>query len=211
MLSLIFEVMALGLGMIISPGIFALAVIFLSSKTKPLYKSFSFLLGNIPTLIILFLIWFFIGTNAHNNWPGAVRFFDILFGFLLLIFAYRIYFSRERTVKKKKYSSGFLFCFVLGFLCSITNFDAETLYLISINEIFESTATGVTKLFLSLYSSIMMLVPILLPIVIYLLFPRVSKKVLDSLNKFLRRYGRLIVAILFTILGIWFLIKGFSF
>lgn len=213
MLSLITEVFALGLGiMIASPGIFALAVILLGSKIKPFSKSLFFILGNIFTLIILFSVWYFVGTNLHNNWNGAVRFLDILFGFILLFFAYKIYMYKNDGSRKnnRKNTSRLLFYFGLGFLISITNFDAETLYIISINEIFESGIAIINQLLLALYSSIMILLPALLPMIIYFLFPKSSNKILESLNKFLKRYGKWMMIIIFTLLGVWFLLKGFG-
>jgi hypothetical protein len=57
---------------------------------------------------------------------------------------------------------------------------------------------------------VMILLPVLLPIVLYIVFPKSSKKVLKILGLFLKKYGRLMMTVLFTLLGAWFLLKGFG-
>ncbi|MFA6023038.1 MAG: GAP family protein [Candidatus Pacearchaeota archaeon] len=212
MLSLIIEVLTLGFGMLLlSPGIFAVAVLLLSSKVKPITKSFLFLLGNILTLIILFLAWMFIGTSLHDNFSGAVRVLDIIFGILLLVFAYKVYFyeRKEKAPNKKEGNIIKLWLFFgLGFIASISNIDAEALYLISINEISESGIAIFNQFILFLFSSIMLIMAAALPLLIYFIFPKSSKKILEFLGRLLRKYGRILMVVLLVILGLWFLKKG---
>lgn len=207
------QIIALGLGMILSPGLFAGTVFLLSSKIKPLLKSFAFLLGNVFTLGVLLFIGYSVGTfvNGGGNGSPTISYFDLGFGVLLLFFAYKAWrydSDDSRKIRKEEKVPKLWLLFGIGFLVSITNFDAETLYLISMNEIFESGSAVIKDVLLVLYSSIMILLPILLPVFLYILFPDSSKKALEKINIFLKRYGRIMVVILFVLLGMWFLYKG---
>lgn len=209
--TLTLQIMALGLGTIISPGLFAGTILLLGSKIKPLAKSLAFLLGNILSLLILIAIGFFVGAFV-NRGSSSARYFDIAFGFLLLWFAYKAYSYKpnDKSVIKNENNSPRLFLlFSIGFIGSITNFDAETLYLIAMNEIFESGAAVIKECLLVLYMSIMILLPILLPLIFYYIFPKSSKIGLGVINSFLKKYGRAMMVLLFILLGAWFLIKGF--
>lgn len=213
MVGLTIQIIALGLGLVISPGLFAGTIFLLSSKVKPVSKSLAFLLGNIITLIILLLIGYSVGTFVNGSGSSTARYFDIGFGLLLLWFAYSAYRYKPREdseIKKENNNPRLLLWMGIGFLGSVTNLDAETIYLISMNEIFESGSSFVKEILLVLYSSIMILLPILLPLVCYFLFPEKSKRILEKLNLFLKRYGQGMMVVLFLMLGAWFLIKGFG-
>lgn len=207
MVALIPEIFGLGLGMIISPGLIALTIFLLSRGKKGLSHAWAFLLGNILTLAILIIIGFLLGnvisSNQSTSFQNGVDFF---IGLLFVFFGIRaIKPGKEKIIGKQK---GHFFWFFIGFLGSITNADAETLFLVSMHEIIQCSSSSLETTLLILYCCLMMLLPILLPLVIYYLFPEKSKRVLKKIDEPVKRYGSKIVVFILFLFGVVFLLKG---
>lgn len=208
--SLIIGILALGLGMLVSPGIFALTIILLSQRDKPFKKVLFFLLGNLLTLGILILAGFFIGSALQANPDQSLhKGLDLIIGFIFVFFGLSTLKHKEGKLKHKGDRKHF-FWFFVGFVVSITNFDAETLFLVSMREITHLSGNFLLELSLIVYISFMILLPILLPVFIYLIFPTASKKILSRFNRPVQKYGYLIMVVLFILFGVFFLLKGFG-
>jgi len=115
--------------------------------------------------------------------------------------------SKKETVKKLN-SAKLSFWLVIGFLFSITNFDAETLFIVSMKQIIQLTTTVSEEITLIAYSTLMILLPILLPLGFYLVFPKASEKILTKINKPVQKYGYYFVIFIFLLFGLLFVLKG---
>ena len=207
---LIPEVLGLGIGMIMSPGLLAITIFLLSKKKNNMLGSSVFLAGNILTLIILICLGLFVGTTLHSNQGGSFqKNIDLIIGIIFLLFGLKTIFSKGEKIKKE-HSLRLSLWFGLGFLFSITNLDADTLFLVAMREIVHSSAIIFEQIILIFYCSLMIVLPIILPMFIYHFFPDKSKRILEKINHPVQKYGRYFIILIFLLFGIWFLLKGFG-
>lgn len=207
---LIPEVLGLGLGMIMSPGLLAVTIFLLGREKNNLKRACFFLLGNILTLAILICLGFFIGTNLNSNPQASFhKGLDFLIGIIFIFFGVKALLSKERKIKESKSPKIFLW-FILGFAFSITNLDADTLFIVAMREIFHSGILILQRILLITYCSLMILLPVILPIFVYCIFPQKSKKILEKIDKPVKKYGKYFIVAIFILFGILFLLKGFG-
>lgn len=211
MISPVAEILGLGIGMLASPGLFAMTVFLLSKKENKISGVLSFLAGNILTVAILIVAGFLLGTAVSSGPASALRNeIDIVIGLVFIFFGVKTLLSKKETIKKLN-SAKLSFWFVIGFIFSITNFDAETLFIVSMKQIIQLTATVSEEIALITYSTLMILLPILVPLGFYMIFPKTSEKILTKINKPVQKYGYYFVIFIFLLFGALFVLKGLGY
>lgn len=147
--------------------------------------------------------------------PGL--FFPILmlvFGTLLLSLAYR---NWRKPVSEKQEEPRFFSivdkitptkAFGFGALVSVINFKNLALFLTATSVVVLSELPITQKIITSLLVVLVFCLSVIIPVVIYLSFPKRAKEILDAIKKFLNRKSRPIGIVAPLIFGIILLTKG---
>lgn len=213
MITTLLTILPLNLASALSPGILSLTLFLLGAKEHKRSRILALLIGSLVAGIIAIILGFTLSGLADS--PGQNRseaIFDIVLGAFFLIFAIKVIISKERIKQHDKAQSpGFGKWLVIGFIISITNFDAVFLSLTAARETADAEITGFYKLIFVLINLFFFTLPITLPLLITLIAPATSTKVLNKLNGFMLRYSRYIIFAMFATFGIYLLWQGLGF
>jgi threonine/homoserine/homoserine lactone efflux protein len=215
-LGLLIKIIPLDFAATLSPGILALALILLGSAQHPKGRTISFFLGTLLVGIGIALLGFFLGQMApvetKQNVTSAVV--DLILGAFFVFFGVRTLYAKERKIKENQTDQGVqaLKWILIGIAVSITNFDALFLSFTAAKEI---GGTGgidsVEKLILILLNLVFFTLPVLLPLVLYFLLPKLAARLLEKVNHFVLKYSKYIMFALFIIFGIYLLVRGLKY
>ncbi len=216
MLGLLISVLPLAIGSCLSPGIFALMIAVLSNEKYTKERAFALLFGGIVVAVFLGILGYLIGTGQIiPNEGDPSKKLNIGIGIFFILFAVYTYYYRNKQehadFKKIKSTSPKIGkFFLLGVLINITNFDAVTLYTVAVKEIFSYDPSMIYGLLITVICSLFFLLPEILPLGTYLLYPKKTEKILLPLKIFLQKYGAWIIIVLFLIFGAYFILRGLN-
>lgn len=214
MLDTLLKVMPLLIASTLSPGILALTVILLAKDKDGLKQTTALLVGSLITSVIIIVVGLVLGERIQDPTDSKTidNIVDLLLAALFLYFGIVSLLHKDNDSKTKKISkdqSKKLFLWAgIGFAISITNFDAVIFDITAAKEVGQALISQIDKIIILTIEAIFFNLPILLPLILYLLVPRLAKKILDPLNIFLVKYGRFIVAIIFLGFGVYLGYKG---
>lgn len=217
MTDLLIKILPLDLASTLSPGILALTVFLLSKKEYRIGRTLALWIGSFAVAVALAIVGLKLGNSIQD--PDNKRIIDNIVD--LVLSALFFYFGiksllvkdtdkSEKNVEKSE-SRDLWKWFLIGLIISVTNFDAVIFNLTAAKEIGQSDVTGTSKLLLLIMGGVFFTLPIILPLVLYLIMPKLAQKILDPLNAFLTKYGRYIVALIFIVFAVYLLIKGLKF
>jgi len=203
----------------IAPGVFGVALAILAGK-YPIQRSLAYLLGAIITVIILAGGGYVLASNVAEATVDAIEpaaDVNTIIGILFIIFGVFALIHKDGDGAKKLAASNksnspkLLSWFLIGLAINITNFDSMLLNLAAVKIVFQSEV-GLWSQFLSIFiCGLFFLLPILLPLVLYLLFPERAKEMLRPVKSILAKYGKYLVAAIFFIFGIILFMQGTHF
>jgi len=207
--TVILRLLVIGLSASISP-VAIMVLISVMSKKNPRRNSLLFLLGYASALVALGIlavcIFFIAGSGGPSKVDGYI---DLSLGalcFLSVPFGLRKK-DKKGTPRVERGSTAFR-SFSLG---STGLFINPSTYLVFISglHVISSAHLGWRDDFLSLaFLTLVTLVTLLVPIIIFLAFPKRFEKVLGSLNAWLSKYGGIIQTAILLIFGVHLLTKG---
>lgn len=215
MLELLLRVVPLAVASTVSPVVFGIAVALLAGKAHQLKRALAFLLGTVITVIILAMIGAFLGGGGADAGIRALHpsaSMDLLLGGLFIVFAIlEARPSKEKGPKLGKKGGkkpGLMKWMLVGFFTSILNFDAVLLNITEVKEIFGSGIAFGQEIALTVFCGLFFLLPGILPIAVYLVYPKKAKKMLEPLGTLMKKYGNYIVMAIFFVFGAYLIMKG---
>lgn len=197
----------------LSPGILALTLILLGTKKHALTKTFSLLFGNLITAgIIISTAFFMVSATTSQKGPNTIAsILDLLLGLFFIWYGIKVFRTKDGKLKLKEQKSTNIFKWVvIGFIISITNFDAVLLSFTATREVAASSLGAGSKMLLSLVNALFFVLPIILPLCICILFPKIGTIFLTRLNKYVIKYSRYIICIMFLVFGVYFVIRAIN-
>ena len=211
---LLVKVVPLAVASTMSPVVFGIAVALLAGKVHQIKRTLAFFLGAIITVIILALIGSFLGGGGADAGikafhPSASM--DLVLGVLFIAFGIMsVRPSKEKgpKVEKEGGKAGLAKWFVVGFLTNILNFDAVLLNITAVKEVFQSGIAFGQEIAVTVLCDLFFLLPVLLPLAVYLVYPEKAKKVLEPLGVLMKKYGGYIVMAIFFVFGGYFIMRG---
>lgn len=215
MFSLLIKIISLDFGAIVgSPMILALALLLLGSKNHPKVRTFAFFFGNLIVAVAVTIFGFTLGSSVPESAKPTIisAVIDIILGLFFIIFGIKILFSKDRKVKEKE-ESGYKIVrwFLIGLLISATNFDTVLLSLAAAKEVGQSAINDINKIIILLINILFFTAPIGLPLVLYLMIPKLARPILEKINQVVFKYSRYILFLMFVIFGVYFCYKGIKF
>lgn len=215
MIELLCKVIPLDFASTLSPGILALSVILLTDKKFGKIHLFYLFLGILMLAIIVNIVGFSIGkigpSGPEQNLTSASV--DIILGIIFIAFGIKVLVSKERAFHSNTAKQGqHIFKWItIGFLISALNFDALFFSLAAAKEVGDSQIESVAKIVLMLLNVFFVTLPATFPLVLYVIFPVVAHRILEKVNKYVLKYSRFILFIIFIIFGLVLLKEGLSF
>jgi len=215
MYATLLKVIPLDFAATLSPVIFALALFLLGSKNRPKTRTFYFFLGSlIAGGSITWLGAQFGGIltlGAAQTKASSVV--DLVIGLACFGFgigALLLPEMKNSGVTKMK-GKWLLVWLVVGFVMNITNLDAVFLIFTAAREVGAAAITEAQQLILLSINVIFYTLPVLLPLLVYLIIPQTAGRALGSMDKFMVKYSKYIMFALFLTFGIYFLWRGLAF
>ena len=212
------QALPFALGGAVSPTMLAVVVVLLASPKQGRLKGFLFFLGAlVVSIAFCFLVHFVLkGIAQRHPSRGQLRIdgvIDVVVGVLLVLWAIvRVVHqpkSKDDADRQAKHVQlGLAGSFVAGIALMATNFSTLPLYALAIREVGHSKLPEVEQVLELVLITAIVLIPAWLPVVIAVVAPRQSERVLASLRDFLNRHGRMIITALLALIGFYLLVKG---
>mgnify|MGYP000887696098 CR=1 FL=1 len=211
MVETLLKVFPLLLASTLSPGLLALSVVLLSKKDG-FKQTLAFLVGSVITSVAIIVIGLSLGETIKDLTGTKIidNIVDLVLSGVFLYFGIITLVKNDNENKTKfndKKNSIWLWM-GLGFILSITNFDAVIFDITAAKEVGQAQISTIDKTIILVIESIFFNLPILLPAVLYAVAPATAKKILDPVNVFLTKYGKYIVSVIFLGFGIYLAYKG---
>ena len=221
--SLLISITPYAIGALFSPLILVTLLTTISPTNRPRLSSFAYLFGSIIIFLILVFIGLYIGTalfaaNARPVQTGGT--IEIVLGIILIIIAVKTLFiseeSREgriigiiNTLREDNNLSIFLKFFYHGFITTLSSFTTAILMTVAGVIIGVSspgfTNSAITVIILGLIS----LLAVEIPFIFYLISTDAAEDILDPFRSWIPKYGDYLTSIVYFLLGILFLTRGF--
>lgn len=208
----VLEILPFALASAVSPLLLTFSILVLSSPKKGLQKAWMFVLGNAITISIVgsFIILLNLGAKQKVAQPTLV---DVAFGFLagllLIIIAIRQFVKKPQPPKQQaKGKDGLLKYLALGMVLMLSNYSTIIMYFPAATVLSTQFHTTTEKLYGLVAMIMFSLLPSLIGPVITVLMGKHANVVLVPLQKFVSKYGHILVAILFGAIGVFLLFKA---
>ena len=215
MTPLLFKIIPLDLAATLSPGILALSIVLLGSKYNAKLKVFALLVGVLITGLLITALGFFLGVHVPSGIKPTLvsAIVDLLLAAFFFYFGFRTICTNEKhpRISGEDESPHTIKWLIVGFLVSLTNLDAVFLTLTATKEVSGSSIEIIHKIVFSVLNLLFFILPVLVPVVLFLIFPHFAKRFLGKIDDVLMRYSKYIVFILFIVFAIYFSVRGLKF
>lgn len=208
----VLEILPFALASAVSPLLLTFSILVLSSPQKGLQKAWLFVLGNAITITIVgsLIILLNIGVKQNVSEPSLV---DIAFGFLagvlLILIAIRQFLKKPKPTQQKTTGKDNLLKYlVLGMGLMLSNYSTIIMYFPAATILSTQFHTTDAKIYGLITMIVFSLVPSLIGPVVTVLLGKHAGVVLVPLQKFVSKYGHILVAILFGAIGIFLIFKA---
>ena len=215
MYTTLLRIIPLELAAILSPLLLTLTIFLLGSKKWPRLKAFFFLIGALVVgLGASFLgdqFGRFLDVDGGSMYRSAVV--DIIFGCIFLTFGFAsLFFKAKSAAAFAKFSVRSVWIWLpLGFILNFTNFDAIVLIITAAREIEKSGLESFPRVILLIINSGFYTLPVLFPLLVFLLLPHRAGRILGKVSNFMVSYSKYVALILLTAFGLFFLVRGLNF
>jgi hypothetical protein len=218
MAQLFARLLPLALATAISPALFAVSLVLLGGKSSPQLRTFAFLLGGTAATLVATIVGLLIGGGAAAAGGSKIDpIIDMIVGVLLLLVGIAGLAMRPAqhggllaTLDSRSLPRQLAACFAAGLL-SIDANPSTVVPLIAAVRLVGRSAPGfeITALALGLVW-ILVLLPILLPLVIYAVAPHAAARTLAPISVAATKYGRYLGVAICVVLGVVFLHDGLT-
>lgn len=218
--TLLTSVLPLAFGAAVSPTVLIGIILVLSISKKPKFNGIAFYFGSIILLLIVVALGVFVSNGvalASGSQPSATSaYFDIILGILLILFGIRRIKKEDKGPNEERFREGesksaasqFIKYMILGFLMFLINFTTTILVFAAGKDIGLSTAPLIDKLIVIAILTIITLIVVEIPLLIYILFPKTADKVLHPVDVWMQKNSRYLMAAVIFVFGFYLLVKG---
>jgi hypothetical protein len=218
--ALLTDILPLAFGAAVSPTVLIGIILILSITKRPKLNGIAFYIGSMILLLIVVALGVFVSKGAEiatGAQPStASAYFDIILAIFLILLGIRKARKEDKGPDKDKFkedkplSAGksFIKSMIFGFGLFIINFTTTILVFAAGKEIGLSTAPIFDKLIVIVILTIITLLVVEIPLLVYLLFPKTANKLLEPVNIWMQKNGKYLMAAIFFVFGIYLLAKG---
>jgi threonine/homoserine/homoserine lactone efflux protein len=195
---LITKILPLALAGAISPTVLAVVLVVLSEKSHPKLRGLAFLAGTTTVVVAISLLVVFVfgsavpdsqkGSNSDLSGYIDLGFAALLLGLAALTFSRRDHPHKEHHDSSQEPGARLPRFYALGAVIMLLNFTTLAVFLPALKEIAIDKVTETDRITALIIVDVIVLTPAWLPVFLYLVSPRLARKVLDPLNEFLIRH-----------------------
>ncbi|MGF7117423.1 GAP family protein [Methanobacterium oryzae] len=223
--SIIVSILPYAIGALFSPFILANLLEANSPGNYHRLSSFAYLLGSIIIFLILVFFGLYIGTGLSTTILGPIKvgsIIEVVLGGILIIIGVKSLFVREYareggilgftfSLREDNDLSVFVKFFYLGFITILASFTAAILIAVAGIIIGLSTPTFTNSAITVIILGIISLFMVIIAFILYLLSSDYAEDLLDPFRGWTVEYGDYLAAIVYFLLGLFFIIRGFIF
>jgi hypothetical protein len=219
--TLLLEIVPLALVAAISPTSLALLVILLSLSKRPKTSGTGFLLGSSLIILLAALLGMLAAEGAFllsRADPDPLKAaINLLLGIILFFYGIKILLKKnewfeegelELPTNNKSATSEFLSSMFLAMGLFALNFITTALVFLGGSKIAVAGLGWLGTIISLLVLMAISLSTVALPVLIYFLTPQKADKILSKLNKWIKKNGHYLTAILVIIIGLYFIYNG---
>ena len=217
---LLTSVLPLAVGAAVSPTVLIGIILILSVAERPKLSGIAFYIGAIIILLIVVIAGILLGKGvaaAAGKPPSAgSAYFDLALGIALILFGIRRVAKKgeggpDETRfggKSKSAASDFIKYFILGLGMFTINFTTTVLVFAAGKDIGISGAGGIDQSIAVIILTVITLLVVEIPLLVYFTMPERSEKLLKPLNIWMQKNSRYLMAAIIFIFGIYLIVKG---
>lgn len=198
MSELMTKVLPLALAGAISPTVLAVVLVVLAEKRYPKLRGLAFLAGTTTVVVAISLVVVFVlGAAVPDSQKGANSdlsgYIDLGFAVLLLALA-ALTFSRRNHPPRKHHGPSqdpgtrLPRFYAIGAVIMLLNFTTLAVFLPALKQIAIDKVSDADRIAALIIVDVIVLTPAWFPVLLYMVSPRLARKVLDPLNEFLLRH-----------------------
>ncbi|HEX3841929.1 MAG TPA: GAP family protein [Acidimicrobiales bacterium] len=222
---LITKTVPLAIGGAISPILVISVVLLLSGTRKPRARALAFAIGNIVALAIVAVVVLLLFHSAGHTGTGSTKagkLIDLVLGVLLaaigvgklIEFLYRKLSGESGDTSDAESDhpagkkGGVLGSLLLGVGLMATNITTIALYLSAVKDVAEAKVDNGVRVVVVAITILIIMVPVAVPLLITVVAPGESTRVLAVVRTFISRYRDLIMGVFVTGFGVYLTLKG---
>ncbi len=212
MVSILLKVLPLAIGAAVSPTVLTVVVLLLAgAKTRR--DAVAFAIGTALVSVAIGLAVLFVfnrALEAHHDSAGhRSAVVDVVLGLVLLALAVREVVARPKAKEPKaRRELGVGGAFALGAAVMAANFSSLVLYLAALKEIVRADVATVSELVVTAVFIVIMLLPAEVPLLLTVVAPDSSQRILTSIGASVKRHSRTITIVVLVVFGAYLLAKG---
>ncbi len=223
--SLIISILPYAIGAAFSLALLTTQIAAVSYARSPRLASFSYLFGSIIFFLIVAFAGMYIGSGLSAVALGMIHIgaiTEVIIGSVLIIIALKTLILREEpresgilgfitSLRENSGFSIFIKFFYIGFLTFLASFTTDILVLQAGNIIGLSNPGFTLAAVAVIILGVITLLVVEIPFIAYLIFSTRTGDMLTSTRRWATNYGDYITTIVYLILGIFLIIRGFLF
>lgn len=222
LLTLLLDIIPIGLVAAISPTTFAVLIVLLSLSKRPKTSGAGFLAGSLIVVLLAGILGFLAAGSVvylTKSDPGPVRgWVDVILGAVVLYYGANIIFKKKELFETmeisdkppKSPSSEFVGSMVLAMGLFALNFITTVLVFLGGSKIALAQVDFVGKILSMVVLLALTLSLVEIPLLIYVFRPQKADKILYKLNQWIKKNGYYLTAALVIIMGIYMLYNGLN-
>jgi hypothetical protein len=208
MTELLPKLILVGLGAAVSP-IAITVLISVMLKKHPVRNALLFLLSYTMVLIAIGIAWLLLlHLGGHVKKTPVDGYIDIALGVLCLLMIPLAWKRRRKQGEPETHEMKGAAAFTLGGASMLVNFTTIPIYVSGLHMISSAKLPLFDDLLAMMVLTLVTLLTLIIPIVIYSTFPKTAEGALSSLSDWLNRNQRVIGVAILLIFGVFLLIKG---
>jgi len=223
---LIAKTVPLAIGGAVSPILVITVVLLLSGTRAPRARALAFAVGNVIALILVAVAVLLLFHSAGHTGTGttkAGKLIDLILGVLLIAmgvgklfeFGYRKLSHGAESAGPDAEGDhpsggkgGVLGSSALGVGLMATNLTTIALFLAAMKDVAEAKVANGARIVVVAMTIVIIMVPVAVPLLITVVIPGLSTRVLAAVRTFITRYRDLIMGIFVTGFGVYLAVKG---
>ncbi|MGZ7070165.1 MAG: GAP family protein [Methanobacterium sp.] len=221
--SLLVSILPYAIGALFSPLILYNLLNTVPDNLKPRLAVFAYLFGSILIFVILVLIGLYLGSTLFGTLAMPIligSIIEITLGSILILISVKLLFVREEvrtagiigfinTLKEDNNLSFFIKFSYTGFITILASFTTAILFTVAGIIIGISNPGSANSAIIIITLGFISLLTLEIPFIFYLLSPKTADESLDRFRSLIPAYGDNLTGIVYFLLGIFFLIRGF--
>lgn len=221
--SLLASILPYAIGALFSPLILYTLLATISPENRSRLSSFAYLFGSIVIFVILVLMGLYTGSALFGSLAQPIligALIEIVLGIILIVIAIKSLFVREEartggiigfinTLREDNNLPIFVKFFYFGFITILASFTTAILFTLAGIIIGLSNPGSTNSAIIIIILGFISLITLEIPFIFYLLSPSTAEDTLGRLRSWIPMYGDYITVIVYFLLGIFFLIRGF--